>query len=63
MYRKLKKPLAPKVTIQIAADCGKSEVPRPVQILAAYICDEEQHKLMLVHGNHLKPTFEKVVSV
>ncbi|XP_053393117.1 WD repeat-containing protein 43-like [Mercenaria mercenaria] len=59
-FRKLKKPLMPKVTIQIASEANKTAVPKPIQILAAYVCDEETHKLLLVHGNNLKPTFEKV---
>lgn len=57
---KLYKPLKPKVTLQIATECSRGEVSRPIQILAAYICDEDQHQLLLVHGNQLKPTFEKV---
>ena len=61
--RKLKKPLKPKLTIQVASGAGKDAIPRPVQILSAYICDENEHQLMLMHGNHLRPTFEKVVSL
>jgi hypothetical protein len=50
------------VTIQIASEVNKTSIPKPIQILAAYVCDESKHKLLLVHGNNLKPTFEKVVS-
>ncbi|XP_060593577.1 WD repeat-containing protein 43-like [Ruditapes philippinarum] len=57
---KLKQPLKPKVTIQIASEVNKTSIPKPIQILAAYVCDESKHKLLLVHGNNLKPTFEKV---
>ncbi|WAR18507.1 WDR43-like protein [Mya arenaria] len=57
---KLKKPLQPKVTVQIAGEGSNGSVPRPIQILAAYVCDVDTHKLLLVHGNSLKPTFEKV---
>ena len=60
--RKLKKPLQPKLTIQIATPGSKAETPKPVPILAAYICDEDDKNLILMHGNYLKPTFEKVVS-
>ena len=60
--RKLKKPLQPKLTIQIATPGSKTETPKPVPILAAYICDENDKNLILMHGNYLKPTFEKVVS-
>ena len=61
-FRKLNKPLQPKLRIQIATPGDKGEVPKPVPILAAYICDETDKNLILMHGNYLKPTFEKVVS-
>ena len=58
----MKKPLKPKLTIQVASGSVKDEMPHPVQILSAYICDEHVHQLILMHGNYLRPTFEKVVS-
>ncbi|XP_069117175.1 WD repeat-containing protein 43-like [Argopecten irradians] len=57
---KLKQPVKPKVTIQVATPGGKEEIPRPIPILAAHICDDKSSNILLVHGNFLKPTFEKL---
>ena len=57
--RKVKKPLKPKVTIQVASAGGTDSVPKPIQILASHFCQDQ--RMLVVHGNYLKPVFEKVV--
>ncbi|KAK3599161.1 hypothetical protein CHS0354_040999 [Potamilus streckersoni] len=57
---KLKKPVQPKVTIQVATSGSKLEIPKPIPILAALVCDEVDKNILLVHGNFLKPTLEKI---
>lgn len=54
---RLKKPLKPKVIIQIATAGSKESPPQPIPILGAQICLPD---IIIVHGNLLKPTFEKV---
>ncbi|KAL4237474.1 WD repeat-containing protein 43 [Mactra antiquata] len=56
----LKKPLNPIVTVQISCESNKAEASRPLQILAAYVCNVDSHELLLAHGQHLYPNFEKV---
>ncbi|KAK3094081.1 hypothetical protein FSP39_023991 [Pinctada imbricata] len=56
---KLKKPVHPKVTIQVATSGENDSVPHPIQILAAHVCDDSKN-ILLIHGNYLKPTFEKI---
>lgn len=55
----MKKPLKPKVTIQIASSGGNDSIPKPIQILASQLCEDQ--RLLLVYGNYLKPVFEKLV--
>lgn len=57
--RKVKKPLKPKLTIQIASSGGSDSVPKPIQVLASHLCEDQ--RLLIVYGNYLKPVFEKVV--
>jgi hypothetical protein len=59
LNRKIKRPLKPKVTIQIASSGDSNSIPKPIQILAARLCEDQ--RLLLVYGNYLKPMFEKVV--
>ncbi|XP_056022071.1 WD repeat-containing protein 43-like [Ostrea edulis] len=59
MNGKVKKPLKPKVTIQIASSGGNDSIPKPIQILASQLCEDQ--RLLLVYGNYLKPVFEKLV--
>ena len=63
LYSKLKKPLHPKVTIQVATTGDKDTPPQPIPILAAHVCDDKDNSLLLVHGHYLKPSFEKVVNI
>lgn len=58
-FRRLKKPLKPKVLLQVSTSGAKDSLPLPIPILAAQICDQD---ILIVHGNFLKPTFERVVS-
>ncbi|OWF41846.1 WD repeat-containing protein 43-like [Mizuhopecten yessoensis] len=57
---KLKRPVRPKVTIQVATSGNNQEVPRPIPILGVHICEDKSNNILLVHGNFLKPTFEKL---
>ncbi|XP_076100373.1 WD repeat-containing protein 43-like [Mytilus galloprovincialis] len=54
---RLKKPLKPKVLLQVSTSGAKDSLPLPIPILAAQICDQD---ILIVHGNFLKPTFERV---
>lgn len=58
MNGKVKKPLKPKLTIQIASSGGRDSVPKPIQVLASHLCEDQ--RLLIVYGNYLKPVFEKV---
>lgn len=58
MNGKVKKPLKPKLTIQIASSGGSDSVPKPIQVLASHLCEDQ--RLLIVYGNYLKPVFEKV---
>ncbi|XP_062597839.1 WD repeat-containing protein 43-like [Saccostrea cucullata] len=58
MNGKVKKPIKPKVTIQIASSGGSDSIPKPISILATHLCEDQ--RLLLVYGNYLKPVFEKV---
>ncbi|XP_046371992.2 WD repeat-containing protein 43-like [Haliotis rufescens] len=59
---RLKKPLRPKVKIQVVTAGGgvKEDTPRPIPVLAAHIQGGKEKSLLLAHGSYLKPTFEKV---
>lgn len=57
-HRRLKKPLKPKVILQVSTPGSKDSVPTPIPILGARICHQD---ILIVHGNFIKPTFEKVV--
>ncbi|XP_041353730.1 WD repeat-containing protein 43-like [Gigantopelta aegis] len=58
---KLKAPLQPKVSIQIACSSGKDDTPRPIPVLAVHVGEDRERWILLAHGTFLKPTFEKVV--
>jgi hypothetical protein len=58
LNRRLKKPLKPKVILQVSTPGSKDSVPTPIPILGAQICYQD---ILIVHGNFIKPTFEKVV--
>ena len=45
--------------LQVTTPGNKEISPTPIPILAAQITD---HEILIVHGNFIKPTFEKVVS-
>ncbi|XP_046551150.1 WD repeat-containing protein 43-like [Haliotis rubra] len=59
---RLKKPLRPKVKIQLVTAGGgvREDTPRPIPVLSAHIHGGEEKSLLLAHGSYLKPTFEKV---
>lgn len=57
---KVKKPLSPKVTIQIASkENGESRKPYPVPIIAATI-SEGLDSCLIMYGSFLKPVFERI---
>ena len=58
---KLKAPLQPKVTIQIACSSSKDDMPHPIPILAVHVSEDKERRILLTHGTFLRPTFEKVV--
>ncbi|XP_064622092.1 WD repeat-containing protein 43-like [Lineus longissimus] len=57
---KCKKSLQPKVSIQIATPGCKDDVPRPIPILAVHISCDNLRSLVMVYGNFLKPSIEKL---
>ena len=58
MFRRVKKPLKPKVTVQVA-----TEMPLPIPLLGAYFSADIESTLMFAYGNFMKPSFEKAVSL
>ena len=58
--RRVKKPLKPKVTIQIATDAA--DITLPIPLLGACFSPDIESTLMFAYGNFLKPSFEKTVS-
>ena len=57
----MKKPLKPKVTVQIATDAA--EMPLPTPLLGAYFAADIESTLTFAYGNFMKPSFEKAVSL
>ena len=59
-FRRIKKPLKPKVVIQVATD--SSDVPLPVPLLGAFFTADLESTVVFAYGNFMKPIFEKAVS-
>lgn len=57
---KLNKPLKPKVTVQITTPVNKSAPSKSLPVLGAHLCNDKENNILLVHGNFIKPVFEKL---
>lgn len=57
-FRRAKKPLQPKATIQVATETA---VPTPIPIMAAVVVSDGSQAIVIAHGTALKPTLEKIV--
>ena len=55
-----KKPLKPKVTLQIASEASAGGTPKPINILGAFVKNNNED-VLVCHGNFIKPTFEHLV--
>ncbi|KAJ8308007.1 hypothetical protein KUTeg_012881 [Tegillarca granosa] len=58
---KLNKPLKPKVTVQITTPVNKSAPSKSLPVLGAHLCNDKENNILLVHGNFIKPVFEKLI--
>ena len=56
----MKKPLKPKVIIQVVTDTP--DVPLPIPVLGAFSTADIESTVVFAYGNFMKPTFEKAVS-
>ena len=59
--RRCKKPVKPRVTVQVVAEGGAAALPRPISIICAVVVDGDERSIMLAYGSSLNPTFEKLV--